>query len=68
MQFTVEDKHVIQWLRLSKNYEQIIMLAQNIFWQKMKFYWVKDDTVRACEVFNFGDLVAVSAVCGRRRR
>jgi len=31
MQFTVEDKHVIQWLRLSKNYEQIIMLAQNIF-------------------------------------
>jgi len=37
MRFTIEDKHVIKWLWVSKN-----DVAHDAFWQKMKFWWAKD--------------------------
>jgi len=35
MRFTIEERHLIKWMRVSK-------IAQDAFWQKMKSWWVKD--------------------------
>jgi len=41
MQFTIDNKDLIKWLWLSKNYGQKCFV-KILFWQKMKSYWVKD--------------------------
>jgi len=54
MQFTVEDKHLIKWLWLSKIVDRN---AYSIFLTKDEVYWDKDtDSKSQCDVFNFGDL------------
>ena len=62
MRFTIDNKHLIKWMWVKTLCRKA--LAQDVFWQKMKFWW-GTDTDQNISARPFTLLCGVVSLCGR---